>query len=232
MKKLYAVCAVTLLVAGQAVGMQVTMETYTAGAGGYYRFNPDDTLEGMLGGYVEGKSTANGWYGSFCLENNEYFKPGQIYDVSLPLDTSARKGGVSGATSGADPICWATAYLFEQFATGNLGTITSGVFVYGQYSSASALQNMIWWLEGELPTLTQAPTTMFDAALSGYFKNEVDPFANYTGDSVRVLNLYQGDIYKQDQLAYVRTSVPDPASTLVLLGLGLAGVAAARRKLS
>lgn len=158
---------------------------------------------------------------SFCLERNEYISIGGTYTVA-GISNSAMMGGVSGATDGADPLSGKTAWLYYNFTTGTLPGYPSI-----SYSQQGLLQNAIWMFEGEL-----LPGN------SGYDLNNVfyklalaQGWADgYIGD-VRVLNLVSlspGGLKgpAQDQLIVT----PEPLS-LLLLGLGLMGVAGVRRKI-
>ena len=77
------------------------------------------------------------------MEYNEHFTPGSSYYYGI--SQGAINGGVSGGNP--DPISRGTAWLYLQFATGNL----QGYNYTGPNGnlSAGALQDTIWWLEGE-----------------------------------------------------------------------------------
>jgi hypothetical protein len=201
---------------------QVTMGTYNAGAGGNYRANPNNDLEWVLSNYVVGKSTDGTWFGSFCIEKNEYFSNGGLYDIAF--NNRAIGGGVTSPTPGYDVISKGTAFLYTQFATGLLSAS-----YYGSAAQASALQDMIWWLEGEQASWG---TGAFDALLLAEFGAnwEVDAKADYSGNAVKVMNLTSnsGRTLNQDQLVYV--GVPDGGTTALLLGLGLLGLSVVLRR--
>lgn len=199
---------------------QVTMGTFDAGSSGNYRANPNTELEYVLDHYAAGKSTDGTWFGTFCIEFNEYFNPGHTYDVAL--NNGSVNGGQSGAVAGKDIISVATAFLYEQFARGTLVG-----FIYGNATHAAQLQNTIWELEGETSGPNDFGTFL---ALGQSVANWSD---NYAGTAVKVMNLTknQGASLHQDQLVYVgHANVPDSSSTLALLFLGAAGLAAIRRK--
>lgn len=201
---------------------QVIMGTYNAGAGGNYRANPNAELEGVLSNYVMGKSTDGTWFGTFCIEKNEYFSNGGTYDVVI--NDRAISGGVSSPTTGFDIISKGTAFLYTQFATGLLDAS-----YYGSATKAAALQDLIWWLEGEQSSWGSG---IYNSILLAQFGGswQVDAKKNYTGSSVKVMNLtsYNGRKQNQDQLVYV--GVPDGASTAMLLGFGLLGLSVALRR--
>lgn len=204
---------------------QVTMGLYNAGSGGNYRANPNAELEWVLSNYVAGKSTDGTWFGTFCLEKNEYFSANSTYNAALNNKT------LSSGTGNGDVISEGTAYLYTLFATGMLP-----VSYYGSGSKADDLQDLIWYLEGEQNGWGNGT---YNSLLNNKFGNDWKTLAkvDYTGSAVQVLNLTQtndrGRIsHYQDQLVYVGVRVPDAGTTALLMGLGLFGIAFARRRLA
>ena len=116
MKKLIlSTLAVGALGLSQAFAIpQVTMRTFESGSSGNFRADPNAGLEYVISNYAAG-ATDGVWFGTFCLEKNEYFNIGQTYDVVL--NDGAVMGGVGGATGGKDIISVGTAYLYQQFAS-------------------------------------------------------------------------------------------------------------------
>lgn len=215
-----ATCALGTLSA--LANPQVNMNTYSAAAGGNYRADPNAELSWVLSNYVAGKSTDGTWFGTFCIEKNEYFSAGGLYDVVL--NDRAIGGGVSSPTAGYDIISQGTAFLYTQFATGMLSAS-----YYGSATNAAALQDLIWWLEGE--QATWGAGTYNSLLLAQFGANwAVDAKADYTGSAVKVMNLTsdQGRTRNQDQLVYV--GVPDGGATALLLGLGLLGLSFVNRR--
>jgi hypothetical protein len=172
-----------------------------------------------------------GGFQTFCLEINENIS-GQPFWAEL--NTVAIGGGIGGGSP--DPLSIGTAWLYKQFAEGNLAgyNYTPGP---GREASARALQETIWWLEQEQPD--PGPGNPFRNLVLANFGNVTAARANYNpataGFNVRVINLYGIDnvsggpdytARKQDMLVYL----PDGGMTLVLMGGGLLGLAMLRRQ--
>ncbi len=222
LKKTYitlAACAAGVLSA--FADPQVNMGTYNAGAGGNYRANPNAELEWVISNYAAG-ATDGTWFGTFCIEKNEYFSNGGLYSVAL--NDRAIGGGVSSPTAGYDIISQGTAFLYTKFATGALSAS-----YYGSATNAATLQDLIWWLEGEQGSWGAGT---YNSLLSAQFGAnwQIDAKKDYTGSAVKVMNLTsnRGQTRNQDQLVYV--GVPDGATTSLLLGFGLLGLAFMNRK--
>jgi hypothetical protein len=168
---------------------------------------------------------------TFCLEINENIS-GQPFWAEL--NTVAIGGGIGGGSP--DPLSIGTAWLYKQFAEGNLAgyDYTPGP---GRAASARALQETIWWLEEEQPD--PGAGNPFRNLVLAKYGTEAAARANYdpatAGFNVRVINLYGIDkitrepdytARKQDMLVYL----PDGGVTLVLMGGGLLGLAMLRRQ--
>ncbi len=162
---------------------------------------------------------------TFCVELDEFVSGTRWAE----LNTGAIHGGKGGPDP--DPLSIGAAWLYKQFAEGNLlgYNYTPGP---GREASAAALQETIWWLEDEIGA---APVNPFTAQVVAKYgvgaKADYDPAT--AGFNVRVVNMWGDtggavdyDKPKQDMLVYL----PDGGMTLVLLGGGLLGLSAFRRK--
>jgi len=197
---------------------------YPVQEGGWIIFRRVGTFGGSLGGgefSVHDGDTNAKLFETFCLERDEYINFGTKYLIGS-ITTYAVQGGLN--TNSNDPLDPMTAYLYYRFETNSLDGYSN------DNSSANALQEVIWFIEGELPGWNY--NDMSNKARSFY-----DDAAANAGDSlwgVKVLNMYAGynaqglpTGFVQDQLVYQHA--PEPA-TIILLGGGLFGLAGALRR--
>jgi hypothetical protein len=160
-------------------------------------------------------------WATFCLEKNENLQ-GAPSTYDAVVNTKAMNGGIAGGSP--DPLSRYTAYLYSEFLGGSL---TGYTYVAGaaNVASAKALQNVIWYLENEISSISAGTETAFYG----------DAIANAGPDIgyIRVLNLTQKNaagtvILRQDILAKTTDAfVPVPAAAW--MGLALLGGAGAVR---
>lgn len=164
---------------------------------------------------------------SFCLERNEYLNWNTEYRVELsPI---AYMGGLSGQTVGGlgDPLDTKSAFLYSNFFHGTLNGLLSGWTASDLQEMPKSLQEVFWFIEGELPGTTYA-------SLSGKAKKLYDLASSKTlnnGGSlydVSVMNLYHPTTGAHQQS--LLTTLPEPASVVMWAVFGVCGLMYARRR--
>jgi hypothetical protein len=204
---------VVVMLAGSAYAggdiLRLDTTAYSSGSGGEFQATPISGNAGLVNLPADLSSDS---FQTFCVEHNELFRPGNTY--SFVINTGAVQGGVGGQTSpGFDPLDERTAYLYYNFRYGTLAGYD--YTPSGRQASAAALQQAIWFIEGEGGT-NNAFVALAEAAIANSLWSGI-------GD-VRVLNLSNGEFPNaQDQL----TIIPTPGA-IALGSLGL--IAAGRRR--
>lgn len=218
MKKLYlAVCAGTIFAVAQwgAYAMTITVDRVP---GYYYSDGGEFNISPVSGSGYDSSVIVNNRYGnpgyeSFCMEVGE--------NIAIPGTYSAY---TSQFDDRGNALTIGTAYLYSQFVAGTLSGYdyadTTGGMSSGRAASAWALQNAIWYLQGENDSSHTTADEMtigaaYIAIVDGLF---TDPtVASDGGYGVGVVNPYIGSMQYQSQLY-----VPDGGVTAMLLGLALA----------
>jgi hypothetical protein len=203
---------------------------YQIGSGGEFTMITDAGVAAMLGGYSNGV-TMNilgypGSFQTFCAERNEYITAHTTYDVTLSSVT----------VFSARPLTIGAAYLYQQFATGQLmdynftdSPLGSRAGFNAVHGTAFELQRAIAYFMGEYPF------DQYNIYMNGVVPllPGADPFGTYTGTHVRILNLWAPGQPHDPAHAYqdvlVLTEAPEP-STFALASLGAAALLAFRRR--
>jgi hypothetical protein len=140
--------------------MLATLAGVMAAPSLFASFTTDGTVKMDYGTYHSGSggeftaaTTGLGTFLTFCIEESEYFAPGNTY--SYKINTGAVAGGVAGAHStdpntglSMDNISIGTAYLYSQFRNGGI--------VINSAQDAGNFQQALWYLEGEQTSLVNA----------------------------------------------------------------------------
>lgn len=239
--KLVAVLAIVFLAASPvladyAVGAaRIDRETgYFSGSGGEFSIGNSALSNSAYVSATRNKDAAAAHsFQSFCVEYNEHVSiPQTVYIVvstSGPTGSQAVMGGQVSPPEGIlpDPLDAKTAYLYTLFARGQLSGYNYAPGA-AREASADALQNAIWYIEGETALTTGA--AFYAAALEATTPGN-DSLVTWTGiGNVRVLNLYADKDYTvklQDQLYLI----PAPAAALLAL-VGLPIISWVKRRVS
>jgi hypothetical protein len=208
------------------------------------------TSTGVLNPYgpanlANANNTGATGFETFCAETGVEFTPANwggggpyYYTVGQVAEPSA--GGPQSSGAG-QPLTQGAAWLYYQFATGELGKNYG--FVYGGAASAAGatsddeLQAAFWFFQGHQtygsytppgdPFYTDAITALGGVGGTALDPNQ-DPSTGSLAFPVGIMQLWDANgNAAQNQLIMV----PDGGMTATLLGVGLLGVQALRRKL-
>ena len=214
------------------------LSAYSAGQGGEFRIEPDTGFTLSNSAYADTTKNQGGVAGSFqsfCLEVTEYIYDNSYIKVSETfVNGNPGSHAYKGSESGGDDLDPETAWLYTQFATGQLTdyAYTGTVDGLNRSQTAGALQRLIWATEEEGGNDFMSPfkgISLNDAQRSLITDWETAYLGSgWSGiGNVRVLQLYgsysngEYSCIRQDQLYLV----PVPGAVLLgLLGLGAAGI--------
>ena len=209
--------AVITSIVPPAVGDQVRVESgqWQSAAGGEFKIT---ALSGFAGANGMASDEGAGSFQSFCLEFGSPIQTGPgsgptpANEYNFVMGTAAVPGGSPGPS---DTISFETAYLYTQFRTGALSEYVYAGDPADRKLTAGALQEAIWFLEGEVAGLS--------SQLAADWVAEAQAAVAGTGwgatlGNVRVLVLTRAGNEFQDVL----TLIPLPAAGWI----GLAGLAA------
>ena len=252
-KNMLRLSAVAALIGTPAVVMAnpvtLTQNSYSYLDAGEFTANNTGVNPSTLG-YASSTSTSS-TFETFCVETAVDFTPGTGYYYNQGSTTGTGVLGENG--QGGMALSEGTAYLYYEFATGGLNTsynyanTGSSSSPTSRVNEAGELQVAIWYFMNEsLPAgyiipggfseTTDPFVLLAEAALGGSTK-AFDNDGAAAGDldyGVAIMQLTTGSgntgTAAQNQLILTGTgtgnnqSVPDGGMTLVMLGMGLAGL--------
>jgi len=176
---------------------------------------------------------------TFCVQDQVYFYVGSTYDYFIsPYLIDPAVGDTNTPVGDFEvPLSVGTAWLYQQFATGQLAgyDFLNNDPSNTRITDAGELQNLIWGLDphngDSAPTASSPFANLLIAKFGSLANAEVAETPNQFGVNVLDLVTYNGagqinGIY-QDQLIYTS---PDAASTAAMLGAALLMLAAVRRR--
>ena len=222
MKKFYMVLslagaiATPSLFASMSVTMMDNTSSYSYGNGGEFRAVGDAGLDSIItwsaysaltSGTVTHATDGSSWGYSSGLN-------GQLYFQTFCIESMVYTPGVSYSVTPSPTITIGTAYLYSQFAA---GTLSGYNYTYGsgRSTAAGALQQAIWWLEGQTGGVNNSFVALAESALS---LNDTTILNNAAGAYGVVALDLGGSDPAQDQLAVDAAVVPVPEPTTVVAG--------------